>query len=184
MKEVLSQQFDKALKLDEAEYENCIFNQCDFSNQDLSGYKFIDCKFKVCNLSMCKLNKTTLQDVVFTDCKLLGIKFETCNPFSLSFSCEGCQLNHSSFYQMKIPKMIFSNSALLEVDFTEANLSAAIFNNCNLSGAIFDRTNLEKADFRTAVNFSIHPLNNQIKKARFSRENLMGLLYAFNINLD
>lgn len=184
MKEVISQQFDKALKLDEAEYENCIFNQCDFSNQDLSRHKFIDCKFNVCNLSMCKLNKTTLQDVAFTDCKLLGIKFETCNPFSLSFSFDGCQLNHSSFYQMKIPKMIFSNSVLIEADFTEANLSAAIFNNCNLYGAIFDRTNLEKADFRTAVNFSIHPLNNQIKKARFSRENLMGLLYAFNINLD
>lgn len=184
MKEIQGQQFDKALAIEEAEYENCIFNQCNFSNLDLSGYKFIDCEFRFCNLSMFKLLKSTLQDIAFNDCKLLGIKFETCNPFSLSFSFEGCQLNHSSFYQMKIQKTKFSNSALIEADFTEADLSAAIFNDCDLSGAIFDRTNLENADLRTALNFSIHPLNNQIKKARFSSNNLMGLLYPFNINID
>ncbi len=184
MKEIQGQQFEKALSLEEAEYENCIFNQCDLSNQDLSGYKFIDCRFNNCNLSMTKLNKTTLQDVDFVDCKLLGIKFETCNPFSLSFSFEGCQLNHSSFYQLKIPKTSFTNSALIEVDFTEANVGSANFSNCNLSGAIFDRTNLEKADFRTAAAFSIHPLNNKIKKARFSSDNLMGLLNCFDITID
>ena len=133
---------------------------------------------------MTKLNKTTLQDVDFVDCKLLGIKFETCNPFSLSFSFEGCQLNHSSFYQLKIPKTSFTNSALIEVDFTEANVGSANFSNCNLSGAIFDRTNLEKADFRTAVAFSIHPLTNKIKKARFSSDNLMGVLNCFDITID
>ncbi len=184
MKEIQGQQFEKVPTLEEAEYENCTFKQCDLSNQDLSGYKFIDCRFNNCNLSMTKLNKTTLQDVKFIECKLSGTKFETCNPFSLSFSFEGCQLNHSSFYQLTIPKTNFTNSVMIEADFTEANLGSANFSNCNLSGAIFDRTNLDKADFRTSVAFSIHPLNNKIKKARFSSDNLMGLLHSFDIIID
>lgn len=184
MKEMQDQEFEKINLIQLAEYENCKFIQCDFSNQDLSGYKFIDCQFILCNLSLVKLQKTVLQDVVFKDCKLLGIKFELSNPYSLSFSFDGCQLNHASFYQLKIPKTIFKQTALVEVDFAETNLYAASFQDCDLSGANFDNTNLENADLRTAYHFSIHPMKNKIKKARFSSNNLNGLLDSFHILID
>ncbi|HUZ61183.1 MAG TPA: hypothetical protein VMU83_20575 [Hanamia sp.] len=36
------------------------------------------------------------------------------------------------------------------------------------------RTNLEKADFRSAFNYSIDPELNEIKKAKFSSDELSG----------
>ncbi|UPQ74796.1 pentapeptide repeat-containing protein [Chryseobacterium nepalense] len=73
---------------------------------------------------------------------------------------------------------------MIEVDFSDADLSLAIFNNCDLSGAVFDNTNLEKADFRTSVNYSIDPSQNKLKKARFSLSQVHGLLLQFNIEID
>jgi len=47
--------------------------------------------------------------------------------------------------------------------------------------ATFDKTMLEKADFRTAYNYSIDPDNNRIKKAKFSQSGLGGLLHKYDI---
>ena len=91
------------------EYENCIFNNCQLSEVNLSGCQFIDCTFNSSNLALAKLNDTVLRDVTFKDCKMLGLRFELCSQFALSFSFDGCQLNHSSFYKTKIKKAIFNN---------------------------------------------------------------------------
>lgn len=115
---------------------------------------------------------------------MLGLKFEHCNPFLFSVNFESCQLNLSSFYKLKLKKIKFSNCTLHEVDFTEADLSEASFVNCDLHGATFEYCTLTKADFRTAVNFAIHPETNKIAKARFSRQNLEGLLLRYDINIE
>jgi uncharacterized protein YjbI with pentapeptide repeats len=96
--------------------------------------------------------------------------------FGLSFTLDNCQLNHASFYQMKIKKTIFKNSQLQEVDFAPADLPHAVFENCNLAQASLDHTILEKTDFRTAYYYSIDPEINRIKKAKFSVLGLSGLL--------
>jgi len=83
------------------EYENCIFKHCDFSNTDLSEIIFLECEFIDSNLSLVKLTKTAFRDVKFKDSKMLGLHFENCDEFGLSFSFEKCSLNHSSFYQLK-----------------------------------------------------------------------------------
>jgi fluoroquinolone resistance protein len=59
-----------------------------------------------------------------------------------------------------------------------------IFDNCDLKNAAFDQTILEKADFRTAFNYSIDPDNNKIKKAKFSISGLTGLLEKYNIEIE
>lgn len=133
---------------------------------------------------MAKLNKSAFRDVKFKDCKLLGLRFDTCHDFGLSFSFEGCQLDHSVFFKTKIRKTTFINSQLKGVDFTEADLSLALFDQCNLAEAVFDRTNLEKADLRTAVNYSIDPEINRLKKARFSMSGISGLLDKYDIQID
>jgi hypothetical protein len=53
-----------------------------------------------------------------------------------------------------------------------------------LQGSTFDNTILEKADLRTAFNFSINPVNNRIRKAKFSIAGLAGLLDQFDIEID
>lgn len=180
----LEKSFDKCKVLTEGEYENCVFNNCDLDNGDLSGFAFIDCTFSACNLSMAKLNKTAFREVKFINCKLLGLRFDTCHDFGLSFSFEGCQLDHSVFFKTKILKTSFVNTQLKGVDFTGADVSNAMFDNCDLADAVFDRTNLEKADFRTAVNYSIDPEINRMKKARFSMPGIAGLLDKYGIQID
>lgn len=170
--------------LPKGEYENCTFNQCNFAGTDLSQYKFIDCAINSCNLSMVRTDKTSWQNIRFKDSKILGLRFDTCLDFGLSFSFENCQLNHASFYKTKIKKTIFKNSHLEGADFSECDLSGAIFDNCDLLSAVFENTILEKADFRTSYNYSIDPEINRIKKARFSIHGVAGLLNKYQIEIE
>jgi uncharacterized protein YjbI with pentapeptide repeats len=60
----------------------------------------------------------------------------------------------------------------------------AVFKNCDLLNTSFMQTNLEKADFRTAINYSFDPELNKIKKAKFSLDGLPGLLMKYNIDIE
>ena len=171
-------------RLSVSEYDNCSFINCDFSSSDISNCTFIECKFEDCNLSNTLTKNTAFQEVIFLNCKIVGLKFNSCSHFLLSFSFKNCQLNLSSFYQLKIKTTQFNDCSLQEVDFTEADLTSSVFNNCDLNRAIFDQTNLEKVDFRTATNYDIDPENNQIKNAQFSRGDLIGLLKKYRIKID
>jgi uncharacterized protein YjbI with pentapeptide repeats len=70
------------------------------------------------------------------------------------------------------------------VDFTDADLSAAIFDACDLTKSKFENTNLEKADLRTAFNYSINPEINKVKKAKFSLPAVIGLLDKHDIEIE
>ncbi|MBT8302660.1 MAG: pentapeptide repeat-containing protein, partial [Maribacter sp.] len=70
---------------------------------------------------------------------------------------------------------------LIAVDYTAANLTEAFFNTCNLEKTVFENSNLEKADFTTSFNFTIDPERNRLKKAKFSKENVDGLLSKYDI---
>jgi len=113
----------------------------------------------------------------------LGLHFEDCSDFLFSVSFDNCILNLSSFYKRKLKKIIFKNTSLQEVDFTEADLSLAQFDNCGLRGATFVATILEKADFRNAHNYAIDPELNRIKKAKFSLGGIAGLLNKYDIEI-
>lgn len=181
---ISDQTYNRTENLTKSEYENCVFNSCSFEDNILSGFKFIDCTFNCCNLSLCKLNQTVFQDVLFKDCKMLGLRFDSCSDFGLSISFENCQLNHSSFYKLNLKNTLFSDSQLQEIDFSEADLSNSVFKNCNLLLSVFERTTLDKADFRTAVNYSIDPEKNRIKKAKFSIQGVHGLLNKYDIIIE
>lgn len=185
---IQDQNFDKLdytqEPLAKGEYENCTFTNCNFEETNLNDIKFMNCDFHDCNWSLAQLNGTVLREVKFKDCKMLGLQFETCNDFGLSFSFENCQLNHSTFFQMNIKKTIFQNCQLREIDFSESNLSNVVFDNCDLSQAIFINTVLDKADFRTAYNYSIDPESNRLKKAKFSILGISGLLDKYDIVIE
>jgi len=166
-----------------ADYEGCSFSNCNFSGCDLSNYIFTDCEFNDCNLSSAKTIQTTFGDVKFTACKMMGLHFETCNEFILSVSFENCILSYSSFYKRKVKKIAFASCTMHEVDFTDADLTESIFDKCDLKDAKFENTILEKADLRTAFNYTIDPELNKIKKGKFSFPSAAGLLTKYNIEL-
>lgn len=170
--------------LEKAEYDDCTFLNCDFSNTNLSNVIFIDCTFKTCNFSNTILNQTSFRAVHFEDSKLIGLHFNTCNDFLLAFNFTNCILNFSSFYKLKIKNSIFKNCNLQEVDFSQTDATQSIFEDCDFKHAQFNRSILEKADFRGSKNFVIHPEDNKITKAKFLKEDLMGLLQRYNIIIE
>lgn len=170
--------------LPKAEYGQCIFKGCDFSNSYLDNQHFLECEFIDCNLSGANIAHTTFNEVIFSACKLIGLKFETLNDFLLAFRFDHCTLNFSSFFQMRLKNQQFSHCKLIEVDFTETDLTAAILDDCNLSNAIFIDSILEKCDFRTSFNLGFDPKKNRMKKAKFSKDNVLGLLKIFDIIIE
>ncbi|MBP7510709.1 MAG: pentapeptide repeat-containing protein [Bacteroidia bacterium] len=177
-------EYSKIETLEKGEYENCSFNALNLSNANLSGYIFVDCIFKECNLSSAIMKGTAFRTVSFESCKMLGIQFEAANDFGFSLSFKDCLLGHTSFYQKKMKKTIFKNCQLNEVDFTEADLSESDFLNCNLQNATFNNSILLKTDFRTAINYTIDPELNKLKKSKFSIPEIIGLLGKYDIIIE
>ena len=171
-------------KIVKGEYDNCTFTNCNFENIHASNIQFIECEFIDCNFSNAIVKDSAFKDVNFINCKMIGVKFNEVNPFLLQMSFKDCQLNFSSFYQLKIPNTKFTKCNLEEVDFTETNLTNSLFDKCELKRTIFDQTNIEKSDFRTAFGFEINPDNNRLRGARFSRSSIDGLLFKYKIVIE
>ena len=112
---------------------------------------------------------------------MVGVSFEDCNPTLFSPDFKGCNLTMASFYGLTTKNLIFNGCTLVETDFTEADLTGVLFEHCNLQRAVFQQSILDKADFRTAEDFSLDPEKNKLAKAKFSRKNLLGLLKKYDI---
>ena len=84
----------------------------------------------------------------------------------------------------KMKNTRFDSCTLSEVNFNQTDITGTVFKKCDLSGARFENTMLEKADFRTAFNYSINPEINKLKKAKFSLQGLPGLLDKYGIIID
>ena len=166
------------------EFEHCSFLNCDFSNGAFTSGKFIDCVFTGCNLSMVKLTSCQLNNVIFKDCKLLGVNFFECNDFLFNVKFDGSVLDYCSFVRKKIPKTIFLNTSMKSVDFTECDLTKSTFDNADLMNAVFYKSILKEVDFVTALNYTIDPEFNNIKKAKFSLMGIHGLLEKYDIQIE
>lgn len=166
-----------------AEYDNCTFTDCLFNNASLNEIIFTECRFEGCNMGNANTKGTAFKDVVFVNCKLLGLNFSICDPFMFSVAFEGCVLQLASFYRLKLKNTKFIKCNLQEADFTETDLTGVTFKECDLLKAVFQNTVLEKADLRTAYNYTLDPEVNRIKKAKFSREDLPGLLHKYTIDV-
>lgn len=179
------QEFDEKL-LKKGEYENCIFSNCLFAKANLSEIKFTECIFENCDLSTmtaAKIGNVAFRDAQFKGSKLIGFPFEHSNPFLFAVSFQDCLLNLATFNELKMPNTVFKNCDLQEVDFTNTDLSKSTFTNCNFKRAIFENTVLEKANFQTSYNYSIDPEKNNIKKAKFSLDGIVGLLDKYDIEV-
>ena len=111
------------------DYDNCTFTKCNFKESDLKNINFSECTFTDCDFSMADIGNCSFKEVEFYECKLLGLQFESCNPFLMSLFFKGCTLNFSSFYKLKLSGMKFIRCTLEQVDFTEANLTSVSFEN-------------------------------------------------------
>ena len=168
-------------RLPKAEYELCTFDNCDFSSGYLDNTRFLECTFTDCDLSNANLSYSQFQEATFVRCKMMGLQFRDTDPFLLRISFEDCDLSMSSFYGLNLKGWIFIRCKLMGADFTESDLSSVRFEQCNLDKALFDQTVLHNTNFETAINYRLDPTHNKLKKTKFSRDGLPGLLHVYDI---
>jgi len=168
-------------RLSKAEYEDCLFEGCNFSGGFLDNTNFLNCEFIDCNLSNVNVKYTVFKEVRFIRCKMMGLKFEDCNAIFLSFSLSHCNLSYASFHKVTLKNAYFVECIFDEADFTKADFTKTVFDQCNMKNVVFEGTNLESADMATSFNLKIDPERNRIKKARFSKDQLGGLLEKYDI---
>lgn len=166
------------------EFEQFHFIGFDLSQADLAGRRFTDCLFETCNLAGAPLANTSLQNVAFNGCKLLGLQFTVCRDLLFGVHFDRCQLDYASFGGKQMSSTRFEGCSLREADFADTDLSGAIFADCDLTGTLFENTKLAGADFRTARHIQLDPAINEVKGARFALESLPGLLTKFGLVVE
>jgi fluoroquinolone resistance protein len=164
-------------------YEECTFESC----------SFISCRFEKCKFISCKFNDCILSAVVPMDCRFIEAEFNRCKTLGIDWTktqllreqvFKDCQLNYSSFKLLKTPRIKMINCEVKEADFTEADMRRGDFKNTDFEKSRFFKTNLSGADFKGARNYAIDPLNNTLKKTRFSYPEVLTLLNGLDIIIE
>ena len=180
----VAERWDAARLAGQTEFDEFRFVNCDFGGADLRGLRFADCLFERCNLSSAQVAGTALKNVAFADCKLLGLQFTACRELLFGVHFDRCHLRYASFAGRRMPGTRFVGCTLDEVDFGDADLSAAVFADCSLAGAVFQNTRLVGADFTTASGFIIDPETNALLRARFALAGLPGLVAKYELVVE
>ncbi len=171
------------VSLKKSVFDNVAFESCQFVKSDCEQAQFNGCRFKNCNLSLVNLKGCRLQQVIFEECKIVGLDFYKCDKI-LHVSFLKSILQTCNFTDLKMKGTCFSGSKLREVYFTHTDLSEANFAETDLQGTIFHQCNLTKSDFRHAKNYVIDLQVNSAKKSRFSFPEAISLLKCFDVEIS
>lgn len=179
----------KDLKLTEVDltgktFEECEFTGCFFLGGSFRDVTFNECVFRDCNLSNIPLMQANMGEVLFEECKLVGLDFSSCKKLLFSIKPDHCILQMCNFSNLKMNDLSFKGSQFMDCDFYETNLSDTDFSNCNLKGSLFEQCDLSGADFRQATNYTISPDQNKLKKAKFSMPEVLSFLAPLEIEIE
>jgi len=190
-KEYLSQIFSNHSGINQEicniEFEGCQFQDCNFTETTFRKCRFIECTFTRCNLSVMKVPQSQFTDVVFNECKLVGVDWTRASwprlVFSVSLKFNKCIINDSSFFGLNLDEIVIEECKAHDVDFRDGSFCRADFTYTDFTNSLFGKTNLSGADFSEATNYDIDIFNNKISKARFSRYEAVRLLNSVDIEL-
>lgn len=164
--------------------ENCRLQGLDLQAVSLEGIRFVDCDFNTCNVSSVRLHQSAWRGVHFEHCKLMGMRWDTAKKEGFAVSFKECTLDYSVFAGIDLSKSAFVSSSLREVAFEGCHLAGVAFERCRMAGVVITGCDLRGADFRTAVDWTIHPSENQLTGARFYRDQLWGLLQHLDLVIE
>ena len=171
----------------DAEFLDCRFLQCNLAGATLAECRLASSSFEKCDLSLVTIPETRFTDVRFVDCKMIGIDWTRANwprvtvgdPIEFLRS----MIDQSVFLGLELPKIRIRDCSAREADFREADLTAANFAGTDLTGSLFSNTKLGGADLSRALNYAIAPLENDVRKAKFSLPEALALLECLGIEL-
>ena len=124
------------------------------------------------------------QDILFEESKIVGAEFHKCDKTFFSIRLEKSIVMVCNFSELKMKRTSFCGSKVKECYFNDTQLSESDFTKTDLEGTLFHHCDLSKADFRGAVNYSINPQSNVMKKAIFSAPEALALLTFFYIKIE
>jgi len=169
------------------EFEDCQFSDCDFSASKFQKCKFTNCIFEHCNLSLVDFSNSKLFGLKFQDSKLVGVDWTKAiwavyhSDFELGF--KRCILNDSSFFGLTLNELVFEECKLHDVDFRGGGFLGSTMTYSDFRNSLFMRTNLQGVDFSESTAYTIDVLENNVKKAKFSRYEALNLLESLGIEL-
>jgi uncharacterized protein YjbI with pentapeptide repeats len=171
-------------ELNHQEFECCTFTNCNFSQCTFVALTFIDCTFINCFFTSAKINHVALRNVIFEHCEIKDVNFAMCDAFIFTIGFNNCILDFSKFYNLNLKETQFTKCSLIAVDFMNTNLTHAIFDDCDLYKSEFSGANADHTDFKTSYNYSIDPKKTKLKKTLFSKNEVKGLLYQYDLIID
>jgi uncharacterized protein YjbI with pentapeptide repeats len=134
-----------------------------------------------------KINHSSFFDIVFEECKVIGINWTTAAWSRLKLSSplkfNKCILNDSTFSGLYLSEIQMIECKAHDVDFREADCSQANFSYTDFHNSLFNHTNLTQANFCEAINYQINIYNNQIKQAKFTLPEAINLLTGLDIEI-
>ena len=169
-------------KVTEKEFYKCTFVNCNLTNMQFTDCRFENCVFDKCDLSLSKFINSEFIGVTLIESKLLGIDWTTFKSL-LQIKFNDCSLNHSVFYGLNLKNLELKDCTCHEMNFEKTNLTRAICTGTDFLGTRFNSTDISFADFSNAVNYSIDPNYNTIRKAKFSLPEVLTLLQCFDITI-
>jgi uncharacterized protein YjbI with pentapeptide repeats len=169
--------------LTEIEFYNCTFEGCDFFKSKFNKCEFEKCSFTSCELSLINPSGSKFVDVSFIKSKIVGVNWSQISAISApsKFNFYECKIDNSSFIRLNLQGIKILDCSANDVDFEETNLTKSEFRSTDLLKSRFQRTNLFFADFSDAINYSIDPNMNKLKKTVFSFPEVTRLLNSFDI---
>ncbi|MDP4186337.1 MAG: pentapeptide repeat-containing protein [Bacteroidota bacterium] len=165
-------------------FEQCSFLNCDFSYSDLSDAEFIDCTFNRCGFIMTIVKHTGLKNVSFVNSKLAGVDFGQCATFCFGINGTSSEFRSCSFYKQRMRKTSFNDCLVKECYFSDCDLTESSFVNSNLDSSQFEKCILDKVNFSTSNGYLIDPELNRMKKTKFSKYGLEGLLFKYDLIIE
>jgi uncharacterized protein YjbI with pentapeptide repeats len=173
--------------MSELEFEACDFIECNFTATRFKKCRFIECTFTRCNLSLVQVSQSQFTDVIFNECKLVGVDWTRAAwpklVFSVALQFTQCILHDSSFFGLNLDEITIDACKAHDVDFREGRFRRAILSGTDFTHSLFAKTDLSGADFTDASDYDIDIFNNNISKAKFSRDEAIRLLNSLDIEL-
>lgn len=171
-------------EIKDVDFTGCTFTNCKFFETQLINSSIESTKFNVCDLSLLKIKRCTFSDVYFSESKLMGINWTELGGLTFGAKFKDCIMKDSVFVEMNLRDAKFTNCDLSDADFSDTSLVDSQFDGCDLKGARFNNTDLRGADLSKAINYSINPETNKIKKAKFSFQGALSLLEYLDIEVE
>jgi fluoroquinolone resistance protein len=177
----------KGAVLEDLTFYSCRFADCSLNEATLKRSRFVACVFSRCDLSMVTVTDAEFSEVEFAETLLLGVNWSVIAqtrllPSTLRFS--GCTLDYATFKNLNLSGSVFEDCAAREVDFRGVKLTQGSFAGTDLARSTFQGNDLSGVDLRGAKNYQIDVRSNQVKGARASFPEVIGLLAGLGLELD